>query len=229
MWPARDVGRLAASCTLMLALSGPILVPPVLYSAMAASAGVAQAHVTALLPAAYAVGSLLTSVPGSLFMERFGLRCSFVVGAALQAVFATAQVASEQLWQLVALQAALGACHGFAGTVGFIAFCNAWFGDRPSTAIAIQFSAFGLAGVLWTPTAALVADRYGWRWALGTVAAMQWCSALALAALLAPSPSPILRPRMSVIMRLGPSLNPSPSPSLNPSPGPSPSPSWAWA
>ena len=145
MWPARDVGRLAASCTLLLVLSGPILVPPVLYSAMAASAGVAQAHVTALLPAAYAVGSLLTSVPGSLFMERFGLRCSFVVGAALQAVFATAQVASEQLWQLVALQAALGACHGFAGTVGFIAFCNAWFGDRPSTAIAIQFSAFGLA------------------------------------------------------------------------------------
>ena len=145
MWPARDVGRLAASCTLLLVLSGPILVPPVLYSAMAASAGVAQAHVTALLPAAYAVGSLLTSVPAACFMERFGLRCSFVVGAALQAVFATAQVASEQLWQLVALQAALGACHGFAGTVGFIAFCNAWFGDRPSTAIAIQFSAFGLA------------------------------------------------------------------------------------
>ena len=46
MWPARDVGRLAASCTLLLVLSGPILVPPVLYSAMAASAGVAQAHVT---------------------------------------------------------------------------------------------------------------------------------------------------------------------------------------
>ena len=177
-------------------------------------------------------------------MERFGLRCSFVLGAALQAVFATAQVASEHLWQLVALQAALGACHGFAGTVGFIAFCNAWFGDRPSTAIAIQFSAFGLAawskcpnwqrpssapvpprgapggpgqlgpprarpgpvsplprllgraaskaagspafdhpglaGVLWTPTAALLADRYGWRWALGAVAAMQWCSTLAL-------------------------------------------------
>ena len=85
MWPARDVGRLSASCTLLLVLSGPILVPPVLYSAMAASAGVAQAHVTALLPAAYAVGSLLTSVPGSLFMERFGLRCSFVLGAALQA------------------------------------------------------------------------------------------------------------------------------------------------
>ena len=109
MWPARDVGRLAASCTLLLVLSGPILVPPVLYSAMAASAGVAQAHVTALLPAAYAVGSLLTSVPGSLFMERFGLRCSFVLGAALQAVFATAQVMSEQLWQLVALQACLWA------------------------------------------------------------------------------------------------------------------------
>ena len=190
MWRARDVGRLAASCTLMLALSGPILVPPVLYSAMAASVGVAQAHVTALLPAAYAVGSLLTSVPGSLFMERFGLRCSFVVGVALQAVFATAQVASERLWQLVALQAALGACHGFAGTVGFIAFCNAWFGESPSTAIAINFSAFGLAGVLWTPTAALVADRFGWRWALGAVAAVQWCSALPLTAQLALSLSP---------------------------------------
>ena len=44
-------------------------------------------------------------------MERFGLRCSFVLGAALQAVFATAQVMSEQLWQLVALQACLWATH----------------------------------------------------------------------------------------------------------------------
>ena len=48
---------------------------------------------------------------------------------------------------------------------------------------AAGFPAFdhpGLAGVLWTPTAALLADRYGWRWALGAVAAMQWCSDLAL-------------------------------------------------
>jgi MFS family permease len=190
MWPAAQISRLAASCTLMLALSGSLLVPPVLYSAMAASAGVAQAHVTALMPAAYAVGSLTLTLPGSMFMERFGLRRSFVLGTTLQALFASIQVASVQLWQLVALQFAQGACHCFAGTVGFIAFCNAWFGEAPSTAIAVNFAAFGLAGVLWTPAAAAIAARFSWRAAIGAVAAVQWGVALPLAALCMRDPPP---------------------------------------
>mmetsp|Transcript_19631 Transcript_19631/g.32726 ORF Transcript_19631/g.32726 Transcript_19631/m.32726 type:complete len:420 (+) Transcript_19631:196-1455(+) len=174
-------GRLIVSCTLMLVLSTPVVVPPVLYSSIATSLGIAQAHVTALMPAAYATGSFALTMPGSLFMEHFGVRQSFVLGVTFQSIFVTMQILSLRLWQLVALQAALGMCHCFAGTVGFIAFCNAWFGEHPSTAISLNFAAFGLAGALWTPLAAAITGYFEWRTALACSAGLQWCVALPLA------------------------------------------------
>lgn len=189
--------RLAASCTLLLTLSGPLLVPPVIYGALSDSLNIPQAHVTALVPVSYAFGSLVLTMPGSLYMERHGLHRSFVLGVVAQCLLASAQVASTRLWHFVLLQFCLGACHCFAGTVGFIAFCNAWFGEQPSTAIAINFAAFGVAGTLWTPVTAALATALSWRAALAASASAQWCVALPLAvcAMRDPPPTaPVRRP-----------------------------------
>ena len=130
----------------MAMLSGPVLVQPLLYTAIASDLNIAAEHVAALMPSSYAVGSLLLMMPGSWFMERHGVHRSFIIGALCQCMAAVAQAFSAHLWQLVALQVLLGCCHCFAGTVGFIAFCNTWFGnDSPSTAISFNFAAFGLA------------------------------------------------------------------------------------
>lgn len=169
------------SCLLLLILSGPMLVPPVLYDAVAEELGVAQAHVTAMMPAAYALGSFTLTMPASLFMERFGVQRSFALGVVGACFFTTAQAQCTRFWQLVVLQGAIGVSHCFSGTVAFIAYCNNWFGDQPSTAIAITFAGFGASGALWTPFAGFITSRFGWRAALMADAGVQWCVGLPLA------------------------------------------------
>jgi MFS family permease len=173
--------RLAVACVLQLSTCGPLFAPPVLYGSIAASFGVEQAHVTALMPAAYAVSTFAMAVPGSLFMERFGLQKSFLVGCVGICLCTLAQVASSSLLQLVLLHGLIGACKAFAGDVAFIAFCTAWFDEHTSTAIAICFAAVGAGGMVWTFLAAKVASALGWRAALALVAAAQCLIALPLA------------------------------------------------
>lgn len=93
--------HLAQSCALMMILSAPVVVPPVNYKNIAQTFGIVQAHVTALMPAAYAVGALFFSMPASLFMERFGLRTSFRIGVVFQCLSLSLQVVVVQFWQLV--------------------------------------------------------------------------------------------------------------------------------
>ena len=183
-WYSRaDASRLATSACLFVVLSGPMLVPPVIYAPVASEMAAVPEQVAAFMPAAHALGAFVFALPGGIFMERFGLRTSFGIGTLLTCVFATLQAASTTLWHLVLAQSALGACHCLAGTVGFVAFCNRWFGNSgPSTAIAINFAAFGVAGMLWPPLAATLTTRLSWRAALMASAAVLWCIGLPLAA-----------------------------------------------
>jgi len=178
---AGSVARLACCCILLFTLSAPLLVPPILFGKMAADLHASQAHVASLVPAFFGLGCLLSSFPASLFMERFGVHCSFILGMLAQCVLITVQVASTCIWQFVAVHFLLGACSGLACNTAFIAFCNVWFGKQPSTTIAIIFSAFGVAGSVWSTGAAYIATNFGWRAALAVAAAAQWCVALPLA------------------------------------------------
>ena len=136
----QDSTRLAVLCILQLAGCGPAFAPPVIYGAIASSFGVAQAHVTALMPAVYAISMFGMAIPGSLFMERFGLRRSFFIGCTGICLCTIAQTYANDFLQLLLLHSAIGICKGFAGDVTFVASCNAWFHERTSTAIAICFA-----------------------------------------------------------------------------------------
>merc|ERR1719203_2253958 len=108
----------------------------------------------------------------------------------------TVQVWSAQLWQLIALQYLLGCCASFCVTVPLIAYCNAWFGERPATAIAITFAAFGLGGAVQSSLAAYIAVNFGgWRSAMATAAAAQWCVSLPLCVFAMRDPPKGAKPR----------------------------------
>jgi MFS family permease len=173
--------RLVAACVLQFAASGPQFSSPVLYGAIAASFGEEQAHVTALMPAAFAAGTFVMAVPGSLFMERFGFHRSFLVGCIGICLCTIAQVLSTGLMSLTALHGAIGIFKAFSGDVAFVAFCTSWFHDKTATAIAICFAAVGAGASLWTLIAANLAGTLGWRAALALSAAVQCTVSLPLA------------------------------------------------
>ena len=115
--------RLLAACVLQFAGSGPQFSPPVLYGAIADSFGVEKAHVIATMPAAFAIGTFAFAVPGSLFMERFGLHRSFIFGGVGIALCAVAQALCSSFAQLVLLHGMIGIFKAFLGDVAFVAFC----------------------------------------------------------------------------------------------------------
>ena len=173
--------RLVAACVLQFAASGPQFSPPVLYGAIASTFGEEQAHVTSCMPAAFAAGTFIMAMPGSLFMERFGLHRSFIVGCIGVSVCTLAQVMSTGLVSLTVLHGAIGIFRAFCGDVAFVAFCTSWFHDQTSTAIAICFAAVGAGASIWTLTAANIASQFGWRAALAVSAVVQCTVALPLA------------------------------------------------
>ena len=174
-------GRLIAACALQFVASGPQFSAPVLYGSIASSFGEEQAHVTALMPTAFAAGTFAMAVPGSLFMERYGLHRSFVLGCAGVCLCTLAQVFSNGLMSLTLLHGAIGVCKAFSGDVAFVAFCASWFHERTSTAIAVCFAAVGAGAALWTLAAAKIALECGWRAALAVSAAVQCSVSLPLA------------------------------------------------
>ena len=182
--------RLTVVCILQFAGCAPFFVPPVLYRAIASSYDIEQAHVTALMPTCFAVSMVAMAIPGSLFIERFGLRRSFIFGWLGICVCTCAQVVCTSFLQLLLLHSAIGVCKGFAGDVAFIAFINAWFHEQTSSAIAICFAAVGAGAATWTLLAARLASDFGWRAALAAVAAVQCTVALPLAALCVRDPPP---------------------------------------
>mmetsp|Transcript_7595 Transcript_7595/g.17751 ORF Transcript_7595/g.17751 Transcript_7595/m.17751 type:complete len:281 (-) Transcript_7595:618-1460(-) len=167
----------------LLVTNGVILMPPVLYSQIAAISHARPDDVAALWPACFSVANLLTALPAGLVMERLGVSRCVVVGTVGICAGTLVQPFLTSLWAFAAAQALLGMSHSLGGTISYIALCSMWFATHKATAIALTFSAFAVAGLIWPPLAAQLATHFGCRVALAVLAGVQLLIALPVAIL----------------------------------------------
>jgi sugar phosphate permease len=108
------------------------------------------------------VSGLASPLVGRL-VDRWQPRRVILVGSAATVLGYVLLAGVQELWQFLALMAALAFFRAWIFYVPFTTLVTRWFARRRATAMGIATSGFGMGGLLFLPLTAAVLAAVGWR------------------------------------------------------------------
>ena len=125
-------------------------------------------------------------------MDRFGIRRSILCALAVLAVGVSSTSLMREAWQLILMWGFLvGGATGFLATVLAATVATRWFTARRGLVIGMLSGGAATGQLLFLPVMAGIAENYGWRATVLTVAAVALCVMPVVALLMRDRPSDI--------------------------------------
>jgi len=129
-----------------------------------------------LLFGAFDLGAMLLFIPIGVLSDRWGERAVLAGGALFTAAATAGAVLTRSFWPLAAVLAVAGLGYGSGQTAGNKVVAQVFRTEGRGTAMGIRQSGLPLGGLLAAVVIPPLATAYGWRAAVGAVAAI--CAAL---------------------------------------------------
>jgi MFS family permease len=111
--------------------------------------------------ASFFIASGAGGVFAGRLMDRIDARLIMICGACVSALALGSLSLLHRVWQLYAFHLLFGFCYGFCGLVPATTVVARWFEARRALALSIASTGLSLGGVLITPVAALMMQRFG--------------------------------------------------------------------
>ena len=111
--------------------------------------------------ASFFIASGAGGVFAGRLMDRIDARLIMICGACVSALALGSLSLLHRVWQLYAFHLVFGFCCGFCGLVPATTVVASWFEARHALALSIASTGLSLGGVLITPVAALMMQRFG--------------------------------------------------------------------
>ena len=111
--------------------------------------------------ASFVIASGAGGVFAGRLMDRIDARLIMICGACVSALALGSLSLLHRVWQLYAFHLLFGFCYGFCGLVPATTVVARWFEARRALALSIASTGLSLGGVLITPVAALMMQRFG--------------------------------------------------------------------
>lgn len=173
----------AFSCCLLnfLQTSGFFFTPTTIMPLLVADLGLDLSLSTVPI-AAGKLAYVLMLLPGGMAVDAFGPRRGVLGGiAALGALLAAYALLVRSFASAVAAHVAMAAASSVCGVPVYSLFVAQWFRDGIGLAMGLTLAGFSLGGTLMPAVLGPVAAEFGWRAAVGTMAALLWLVALPVA------------------------------------------------
>jgi MFS family permease len=162
-------GVLAASFTTLVLVQGATFTFPVFLVPLTVEFG----GLRGVAAAAFSLHNLVvgfTATAVDPLMGRFGERRVFAVGAVvLGAGLALAGTAGSPLGLILWFSLVGGIGAGVLGSVAQTVLLSRWFPTARGTVVGLALSGMGVGMFLFAPLAALLIERFGWRWAFTAI------------------------------------------------------------
>ena len=116
------------------------------------------------LPGTFLLVKGFLALPVGVVLQRIRAKRSIVTGTVLLLGAGLCYTLAVSYLQLLLAYVLFAFAYSLAGLTPLIVFANSWFTARfKSTSIGLLVTGFSVAGVLWPPLVATVAEMYGWR------------------------------------------------------------------